>query len=44
MHQNLAIIIEEKRIYSYMLELEMIICEGKIFLLNKGSKMGRKRT
>lgn len=44
MHQNLAIIIEEKRIYSYILELEMIICRGKIFLLNKGRKMGRKRT
>lgn len=26
MHQNLVIIIEEKHIYSYTSELEMIIC------------------
>lgn len=44
MHQNLVIIIEEKHIYSYISELEMIICQGKIFLLNKGNKMGKKRT
>lgn len=38
MHQNLVIIIEGKRIYSYILELEMIICQGKIFLLNREIK------